>query len=377
MTPTTNTFIDIHILQTVPPSCINRDDTGTPKSAVYGGVTRARVSSQAWKRATRVEFNKHLDASEIGERTIHAVERIAHRMAEIDESISDDRAVEVATEVLGATGIKVKVEKKKGSDQETRHTGYLVFLSRSQINALADIGVTVANGATLDKKAVKLAFSNQNSIDVALFGRMVAEAHDHNVDAACQVSHAISVHGAATEFDFFTAVDDNARTDNAGAGMIGTVGFLSATLYRYATIDAQRLTENLGSAAAATKAIEAFLHAFVTSMPTGKQNTFANRTRPGFVLIEVREDQPVNLAGAFETPVAADGGILPIAAERLVNLAVSEDAAFGTAPLASGVLVTDPTISTGIKALEGRAKVLPLQDIVSLVTATLTPRLAQ
>ena len=38
-------YVDFHVLQTVPPSCINRDDTGSPKTAIYGGVTRARVSS--------------------------------------------------------------------------------------------------------------------------------------------------------------------------------------------------------------------------------------------------------------------------------------------------------------------------------------------
>jgi CRISPR system Cascade subunit CasC len=137
------TFIDIHVLQTVPPSCINRDDTGSPKSAVFGGVSRARVSSQAWKRATRTEFNNHLDVSELGERTVRLVERIAKRIIEIDASIDAERATELASDVLKEAGIKVKVEKKKDEDGETRHTGYLIFLSRAQINALAQIGVSV------------------------------------------------------------------------------------------------------------------------------------------------------------------------------------------------------------------------------------------
>lgn len=369
------TFIDIHVLQTVPPSCINRDDTGSPKSAVFGGVARARVSSQAWKRATRTEFNNHLDVSELGERTVRVVERIAKRISELDASIATERATELATDVLKETGIKVKIEKKKDEDVEERHTSYLIFLSRAQINALAQIGVSVAAGEKLDKAAAKRAFADENSIDVALFGRMIADAPDLNVDAACQVSHAISVHAASPEFDYFTAVDDNSPKDNAGAGMIGTVGFVSSTLYRYATIDAQRLAENLGSPEAALRAIEAFVRAFVTSMPTGKQNTFANRTRPGLVLVEVREDQPVNLAGAFENPVQADGGVLPIAARKLADLAVSEDAAFGTAPLASGVLVADPATRESIAGLEGRASEMPLDELVSLVTTATTPRL--
>ncbi|QIM15753.1 type I-E CRISPR-associated protein Cas7/Cse4/CasC [Leucobacter insecticola] len=369
------TFIDIHVLQTVPPSCINRDDTGSPKSAIYGGVARARVSSQAWKRATRTEFNNHLDVTELGERTVRVVERIAKRITELDASIEANQATELATDVLKETGIKVKIEKKKDEETEDRHTGYLIFLSRAQINALAEIGVAVAGGEKLDKKAAKKAFADENSIDVALFGRMIADAPDLNVDAACQVSHAISVHAASPEFDYFTAVDDNSPEDNAGAGMIGTVGFVSSTLYRYATIDAQRLTENLGSSEAAIRAIEAFMRAFVTSMPTGKQNTFANRTRPGVVLVEVREDQPVNLAGAFEKPVTADGGVLQLAAAKLAELAVSEDAAFGTAPVASGVLVTDPETRDSLAKLTGRAPEMPLDELVTLVSTAVAPRL--
>lgn len=376
-TSSPRTFVDIHVLQTVPPSCINRDDTGSPKSAVFGGVARARVSSQAWKRATRSEFNNHLDVAELGERTVRVVERIAERIVALDPSLNADRATELATDVLKETGIKVKVERKKDEDVEERHTGYLIFLSRAQINALAQLAVAVAAGEKLNKAAAKRALADENSIDVALFGRMIADAPDLNVDAACQVSHAISVHAASPEWDYFTAVDDNSPDDNAGAGMIGTVGFVSSTLYRYATIDAQRLSENLGSPEAATRAIEAFVRAFVTSMPTGKQNTFANRTRPGVVLVEVREDQPVNLAGAFENPVEADGGVLPLAAEKLANLAVSEDAAFGTAPVASGVLVADPAIRESITQLEGRAPEMPLDELVSLVATTTAARLGR
>lgn len=153
------------------------------------------------------------------------------------------------------------------------------------------------------KKACQEALMAAPSVDMALFGRMVADDPSLNFDAACQVAHAISTHAVQNEFDYFTAVDDCAPEDNAGAGHLGTVEFNSSTLYRYATVNACALAENLK--ADTPQAIRAFVEAFVRSMPTGKQNTFANRTLPDAVVVMLREDQPVNLCGAFEKPVAA------------------------------------------------------------------------
>lgn len=373
-------FIDFHVLQTVPPSCINRDDTGSPKTATFGGVTRSRVSSQAWKKATRDAF-RDLGAPEIdrvGERTIRVVERIAERMRERNSELSTELSLAAATEALQATDIKVKVEKKKaadGTESEERHTGYLVFLSRAQIDALAEIGLEVANGEKADKKRAKSAFSDDNAVAVALFGRMIADAADLNVDAACQVSHALSVHAVSPEFDYFTAVDDNPSGEHAGAGMIGTVEFVSSTLYRYATIDAVQLVKNLGSKEAAIAAAESFARAFLLSMPTGKQNTFANRTRPGVVLMEIRGDQPVNLAGAFENPVQVEGGALPEAARRLVGHALAEDAGFGTAPVRSAILVADATAENAVEPILERAERTNLDELIAAISDTLLERL--
>lgn len=381
-TSTRRTFIDVHVLQTVPPSCINRDDNGSPKTATYGGVVRHRVSSQAWKRATRNEFNRHLDTSELGERTLLAVERIAKRVQELDATITEDDAAELAKTVLNEAGVKTKEPKTpKNADEPTdkvNHevTGYLVFLSRAQVNALAELAVTAhRTGTKVSKKDAKNAFTQQNSIDVALFGRMIADAPETNVDAACQVSHAISVHGVSPEFDYFTAVDDNLGPDNVGAGMIGTVEFVSSTLYRYATINAELLSKNLGSDEAAIRAVEAFINAFVVSMPTGKQNTFANRTRPGMVLVEIRDDQPTNLVAAFERPVDSEAGRLSEAAKRLVEHAIAEDDGYGTAPLRSGVLVADPEVLEETESILARATKVTMSELTELVTNTLHERL--
>lgn len=158
-------------------------------------------------------------------------------------------------------------------------TGYLVFLSQRQIDSLA--GAAIEASAEVDPlKAMKAAkvkalIDTDHSVDIALFGRMIADSSDLNVDAACQVAHALSVHEAVPEYDFYTAVDDakdrNEEEEDAGAGMMGTVGFVSSTMYRYAAINVDQLKINLGNEKAIRMAIEAFLRSFVESMPTGKQ----------------------------------------------------------------------------------------------------------
>ncbi|WP_299561636.1 type I-E CRISPR-associated protein Cas7/Cse4/CasC, partial [uncultured Mycolicibacterium sp.] len=240
----TRTFIDFHVLQTVPPSNLNRDDTGSPKSAVYGGVRRARVSSQAWKRAARKAFETELDRGELGVRTRRIVELLADEITSLREDLRE-QAIDLATETFKAVGIVTKAAKKG----EPGEAGYLVFLSRSQLRALAEAAIAAADAGDVAKALkdanVKDLADRDHSVDIALFGRMVADEANLNVDAAAQVAHAISVHAAETEFDYFTAVDDVvAAADESGAGMIGTVEFNSATLYRYATVDVDRLHDN-------------------------------------------------------------------------------------------------------------------------------------
>lgn len=356
------TYLDLHILQLVPPSCINRDDTGSPKSARFGGVERHRVSSQAWKRAARKEFVRLLDEDQLGERTKYGALRVAEKLRELRPELSEEEALKFAGEVLKTAGITMD---KKHNDQ----TSYLVFLSRQEIARFAELAAGIADGnEKLLKKDARAALVGTTAVDIALFGRMLADAPELNVDAACQVEHALSVHKATTEFDYFTAVDDNAPEDNAGAGMIGTVEFVSSTLYRYATVNIDKLTENLGDRTAAVQAVEAFIRAFSLSMPTGKQNTFANRTRPDFILAEMRNDQPVSLVNAFEEPVTNDGTALASAAVDLVQYAVEGDRDFDTAPAASLHLVNQRASSPElVSALEGRSTAASLPDLISAV----------
>lgn len=311
----TKAFLDIHILQTVPPSNINRDDTGSPKTAVFGGVRRARVSSQAWKRAARMQFASELDPSALGMRTKRVVELVAARVEGLAPDLKE-QAPALAAQALKAAKVVLKADKPASAAKAAAGTapapleqaGYLLFLSASQVTKLAELAVTSARtGEAINAKDAKEAANTDHSVDVALFGRMVADAAELNVDAAAQVAHAISVHAVEPEFDYFTAVDDLKPEDSAGAGMIGTVEFNSSTLYRYATVNLSGLLKNLGTVDAAAEATRAFVKAITTSMPTGKQNTFANRTLPDAVLVALRTDFPVNLVGAFEEPVSGNG----------------------------------------------------------------------
>lgn len=313
--------IDIHALQTLPPSLINRDDTGAPKSAVYGGVPRQRVSSQAWKRAIRKYFESEIDVESVGDRSKRLPEKIARKVQQ-HAGWDAERAQKEVAELFKAAGIKTEVDAKrikalKDSEETTEEelaaaqypqTKYLLFLSPHQIERAAE-AIVSADGEKIKKKDALEILDTQHSVDVALFGRMVADDAAYNVDAAVQVAHALGIHASAPEFDYFTAVDDLAEEgEETGAGMIGTVQMMSSTLYRYATVNLDGLTQNLDSAENAKQAAVNFVDAFIKSMPTGKINTFANHTMPELIYVAVRDTRPVSLVTAFEEPVEPTTG---------------------------------------------------------------------
>ncbi|CAM3055499.1 type I-E CRISPR-associated protein Cas7/Cse4/CasC [Actinomyces slackii] len=367
-----STFVDIHVIQSVPPSCVNRDDSGSPKSAVYGGIRRLRVSSQSWKRATRLHFQNHLDATDLGTRTKRVVEVLAARIAAEAPDLAES-AVGLAEDVFGAA--KIKLTPPRNKKDAPKESGYLIFLSSSQISRLSELAIASAStGDKLDPKQVKKIFKEEHAIDVSLFGRMVADDTDLNVDAACQVAHAISTHAAENEYDFFTAVDDAKFTaeeqEDAGAGMMGTVEFSSATMYRYATVNLDMLRENLGDDEAVIRALEAFINGFCLSMPTGKQNTFANRTVPDLVTVQIRNDQPVSLVGAFEDAVTRKEGEGYVAqsVEALASYAANVERAYGLAPSRSFVVSLKD--SDAVSSLGER---VAFPDLPSRVRNAVTP----
>lgn len=297
-------YMDIHAIQTLPPSNMNRDDTGSPKTAQYGGVRRARVSSQAWKRAMRQYFLENGE-KEVGVRTKDIVAVVADQIQEKDSSVSETDAFEMARKAINGAGVKTKEDKAKA----------LFFLGKKQAQGLADAALQ----GDFDKKDLQEILKDNPAVDIALFGRMVADDPSLNEDASAQVAHAISTHAVQTEFDFYTAVDDLAPEDNAGAGMLGTVEYNSSTLYRYANVSVHELYRQLKDAEATVHALKLFAEAFINSLPTGKVNTFANQTLPQAVMINLREDRPVNLVSAFEAPVRSQDGYVKPSVDRLFS----------------------------------------------------------
>lgn len=324
-----NLYVDVHILQDIPPANLNRDDSGSPKTARYGGVDRLRVSSQAWKRATRKHFASEMEPTTLGFRTRRVTETVVNTL--IERGVSADASLAIANQLL--TQIKITASKKKENE-----SSYLLFLSLPQLQELADQvfeqpelwDSPVELGKTIN---VARTLGEGHSLDVALFGRMVADLSEINVDAACQVSHVLGTHAAPTQFDYFTAVDDAQGASEAGAGMIGTVEFNASTVYRYATVNVPALISNMSDQEQAVLGVRQFLRSFVLSMPTGKQNTFAAHTRPGLVWVTIRTDQPVNYVSAFEKPVQADGqGYLGGSVQALAHFVAEQTKRWGDDP---------------------------------------------
>ena len=316
-------LLEIHILQNFAPSNLNRDDTGSPKDAIFGGVRHGRISSQCLKRAAREYVRNHpngLPQEVLAWRTKRLVQVLVDQLEA--KGRNKEEARQKVVQALGGMGLKVDEEDK---------TQYLLFLGKQEIAKIADLihqhwdGLVAPQAeeeggkkkAKEAKKAAREAVSDEikkalgsvldggKALDVALFGRMLADLPEKNQDAACQVAHAISTHAVEREFDFYTAVDDLKPDDNSGADMIGTVEFNSACFYRYVAIDLEKLRENLqGDTGLMLKGLEAFLKATVKAKPSGKQNSFAAHNDPEYVLFTVRQEaDPRSLANAFEKPV--------------------------------------------------------------------------
>jgi len=330
-----NKLLEIHMVQNFAPSNLNRDDTGSPKDALFGGVRRGRISSQCLKRAMRTYFRAQqlVDETNLALRTKRVSQILVQALVDLGHSADDSERV-VA---LALGGLKLKVDAGKSQ--------YLLFLAWKEIErmaqlihenwaALEDIVPEEGKGRKAAKSAAKAALPSGlvksmegaldggRAVDVALFGRMLADLPSKNQDAAAQVAHAISTHKVDREFDFYTAVDDLQPGDTSGADMLGTVEFDSACYYRYAAVDLDKLVENLeGDRDLAVKGIEALLRASIFAEPTGKQNTFAAHNPPSFIAFTVRSDaSPRSLANAFEKPVRPDQDGLASASIRALAM---------------------------------------------------------
>lgn len=314
--------IEVHLIQNFAPSNLNRDDTGQPKNATFGGFRRARISSQCAKRAARDWWRKH-GTIPVGNRTKRLQKLIYDELSNDPEFVKKVGAEEERRDI-----IRVFTEAYyAGSDKKKpENTSVLIFISPEEVSACAqaikDLWDDKAAASGTKKKEIEDRIKAARiSADIALFGRMLAEQPERNTDGACQVAHPISTHKVDMEMDFYTAVDDLNPAEETGAGMMGVVGFNSACYYRYALVDRDQLARNLARKTGrkngeweqeleeadfreADKVIQAFLEAMVYAIPTGKQNSFAAQNLPSFGLFVRREGGvPVSLANAFARPV--------------------------------------------------------------------------
>ena len=341
-------FIQLHMLVSYPPSNLNRDDLGRPKTAVMGGTQRLRISSQSLKRAWRTSdiFTEHL-RDHIGTRTREMGVKVKDALTNglslkelLDGKITGDpKIVTVIPEESAKlwawkiasvfvdkppkeTSTKTHKDTVEEPDGETKDTKkkrsnvdkdslkgeQLVFYSNDEIAAIQTL-ITTLIKEKREPKADELAVllkEELSSVDVAMFGRMLANATRYNVEAAVQVAHAVTVHEVAVEDDYFTAVDDlNKGEDDAGAGHLGEMEFASGLFYEYVCINKTLLEENLGgdkksdSKKLAAAAIQALVESAAKIAPSGKQNSFASRAYASYLLAEKGSQQPRSLSVAF------------------------------------------------------------------------------
>lgn len=318
-------FLDLHVVQTLPYSNVNRDDLGSPKSLTFGGTTRTRVSSQAWKRPVRLAVEEAIGVRAL--RTRRLPEQVFREL--VGRGWPEDLATLAGAQVIRSAETKLALEKGD------RTTASLLFLPDSAAPALADIaeqhqevlakalGKAAATKPLLPKDAVHEILRSRNG-SIALFGRMLAEIPGAGVDGAVQVAHAFTTHATSVQADFFTAVDDvNQWAEDAGSAHMNTGEFSTGVFYRYATLDLRDLAANVTSltgpqgrpaetAEDTARDLEtlrelatAFAVAFLGTMPGAKKTSTAPHTHPDLVHLAVRPDRPLSLAAAFEEPVRA------------------------------------------------------------------------
>jgi len=368
------TFIEMHALRSFPPSNLNRDDLGTPKTAVFGGARRLRISSQCLKRTWRMSeyFRGSFAEDQLGIRTDRLPGEVLKALGDTYEKASGEGLVAL----LASLG-KKKAKEKTGdeeeddetaqseaqgaepSDAERPRTAHLLFLSRQEIEAVAGFArdkvealAKVFNKKKVDNKAIEKlraelqehleTHTSKNAVDVGLFGRFVTSDEFDTVDGALQVAHALGTQKVEIEYDYFTAVDD--LGDTTGAGHLGESEYASSVLYLYACCDLGQLEQNLGARGAkgrkadeeardlARKSLPALVKAMAEATPKGKKTGTAPHTPAEYVEVVVRRGAPLSFANAFTKPVGsreADGDVMAASITRLTDHRDRIEAAYG------------------------------------------------
>lgn len=334
------TFVQFHVLTTYPPSNPNRDDQGRPKQATLGGVPRLRLSSQSVKRALRESANFQAGlAGHIGTRTKRLGEVIRDELATRD-GVTPDQAQAIAVQVAA---IFSKLETPAKGAAQTPLTTTLAFVSPDEWRLARELADRILAGENVlkDKELKRTVLRRADgAVDIAMFGRMLADDPDYNREAAVQVSHAITTHRAIAEEDWYSAVDDLNKREDTGAGHLGEHGFGSGVYYLYACVNVDLLVENLaGDRALAERSLQALARALATATPRGKQNSHAHHPRAIYMRAERGGQQPRDLTGTFFKAVDLKSNDL----ERSSIAALEEtarqiDAAYGAASDAVAVM---------------------------------------
>jgi CRISPR system Cascade subunit CasC len=341
-------ILELHILQSFPVTCLNRDDVGAPKSAIFGGTPRARVSSQCWKRAQRElmqEMNGELFASN----------RTRFLVRALEAAFNEKKAAQARLLALAAADAIGKLDSAEKGNVKT-----LLFFSPQElagvVDAMSEIEFEDALAVAYDedaekkardkaskavqdkaKKAVK-AFGGKvkDAADIALFGRMVADDHSLMVEGAGMFSHALSTHKVSSEIDFFSAVDDMNKDGDEGAGHIGTLEFNSACYYRYIALNLDLLRDEDHLAHFSDEefkaVVDAFIRASILAVPNARKNSMMGFNPPEYVLGTLRQGQPVSLVNAFEAPVKSRSGYVPASIDAMEEKAKWMKETYGFVP---------------------------------------------
>ena len=332
-------FFNIHTLISHPSSLLNRDDAGMQKTAIFGGTTRSRISSQCLKRAIRTSDMYVADTEEVAVRTNKFDELLALVVVELSEF--DPALIE---DVLLNLGSKIKIVKNKETGKKER---FFDAVQPYSIGSIREAVLLVEAGLELKdlKKSVHLPTD-----DVALSGRMDASCVERNVEAAMSVAHSFTTHTTDIEIDWFTAYDD---LSEQGSGHIGTTEFSSGVFYRYASINADLLAKNTGKSVVEVQSIiDLKVRCFAQITPSAKQKTFAAHNFAEFVMV-TRADQPLSLANAFRTPVVNDGLVMENSISQLVSHYDALVEGFDLKSKATAFDVTKTLKSSHVKAVTG------------------------
>lgn len=340
-------FIQLHLLTAYPPSNLNRDDLGRPKTAIVGGFERLRISSQSLKRAWRKSEIFESAVSEwTGKRTKLLGKSVYERL--LEKGIKEKQAEKWASAIAGQFG-KVKKDKPLEIEQ-------LSHIAPDEWEAVMTLADTLAaEGREPADDELNLLRADAKAVDIALFGRMLASSPAYNIEAAAQVAHAFTVNSVKIDDDFFTAVDDlNTHEEDAGAAHMGDAGFGSGVYYLYICINKTLLIKNLqGDEDLANKTLSALVEAVAKVAPTGKQNSFASRAYTSYMLAESGSQQPRSLSVAFFKPIKGEDQI-GLAINTLETQRKNLDAVYGDC--------ADKSLSMNAQTGEGS-----LQNIIEII----------